>query len=681
MKKAKHKQQIYRRLNCHQRPCLLIMTGLLIVPVAGNGAEEFSTFRITNVEGNAQIRYLFDEQKRGSTGQPLTTETRPTYEEEIFIRAQGYAYHPNFLKFEIGGGPVFQQSEFNSNVGSNEDEETNFNFLTRLSFLEKKPYPVALFYNQTHPSLSVGLTGRFQQENINYGIDAALLQPLSPVALTLNLQRTESTGQGFDVIVDDTTDSGTLRAHRDYGSGNFFEITGNVTQSMSRSGNPALPIQDSRSRSNTTNFTSRNFFGHKQQLRLSTVATYNTVDTIIADQNQPFVRNIRILPDLRWNHTENLYSFYRYSLLESDNGPIETTNQNITAGAVYLKDDRLNTSFDVHADDNQSTGQRQEIYGATGSVNYKIPMAWGYVNLSGALRRDDTRQDADTFINVIDESHQFVGTATEVTLNNTFVDTASIIVRLSTNTTPLTLNIDYEIVPNGASIIIRRLVGGVINDNDTILVTYSYLSQGSNLRYISTEQNYQFSVDYHNWLNAYIRYRDLDNDLRQGTLNFPLNNVQSKTYGIKLHQRFWQTWEAGGEVQFQEQDEDIAPFERQSYDVYLQLPLKFITRSSLRVDAGRAKTDNLNSIEDSDLTRYSVRITTVPWLSTRAIYEARYEKDSGGSVREVRREHAISFQWRLRKLTFNAEARRTNEEQGDFERERTVIRAVLRRDF
>lgn len=661
--------------------CLIGVAWLLLCAPMRVSSEEISVVHITNVDGNAEVRYLFDEQKIGNVGEPKSEESRPTYEEEIFVRAQGYAYHPNLLRFEVGGGPIWQQSEFNSNLGSNRETEAELNFLTRLSFLEKKPYPFAVYYNQTHPSLSVGLTSRFQQENVNYGVDAALLEPVSPVELTLNAQTSETKGQGFDVVVDDTVDTVTLRARKTYNAGDFFEVVQNWNESVSLSGNPALPIQKAATDSNTTSMNARNFFGQRKKIRLSTVATYSTLDTVIADSNQPSVKNIRFLPDLRWDHSDNLYSFYRYNFLESENGPIKSTNQTLISGLVFLKGDRLNASVDVHAEDNKSTGQQQNIYGSNGSVNYKMPISWGALNMSAGLRYDENKQDAESLIPVLDEPQQFVGTATEVTLNNVFIEQASISVRLTNSTIPLILNSDYEIVPNGSLTIIRRLTGGVINDNDTILVTYNYLSQGENLRFNTLEQNYQFSLDYEDWMNTYIRYRNLNNKLSEGTLNFALNDIESTTYGVKLNKHFWQTWQAGGEAQFQDNKEDIAPFDREAYDVYMQMPVSFIDQSSLRLAAGLAQTDNLNSVEDSDIKRYSLRFFTRYSRNARFTYEARQEEDTGGTLRELRREHTANFQWRFRKLSFTVEARYTDDQQGDFSRERTVMRAILRRDL
>jgi len=661
--------------------CLISVFWLMMCASKHVNSAGIPGAHITNFDGNAQARYLFDEQKRGTVGQPQNEESRPTFEQEIFVRAQGFAYHPNLMRFEVGGGPVFQQSEFNSNVGSNSENEADFNFLTRLSFLEKKPYPVAFYYNQTHPSLSVGLTGRFQQENINYGLDAALLEPVSPVQLTLNAQKSETNGQGFDVIVDDTVETVTLRAHRAYNAGDFIELTQNWNQSLSLSGNPALPVQEASTDSNATSLNTRNFFGADKQIRLSTVATYSILDTVIADQKQPDIQNLRIFPDIRWNHSKKLYSFYRYNFQESENGPIETTNQNLVGGLVYLKNEHQNANVDVHAEDNKSTGQQQNIFGSNGSVSYLIPADWGALNMSAGLRLDNNTQDANRFITVIDESHQFFAGQTEVTLSNDFVEEDSISVRLNNSTIELTIDVDYELEFTGSVTIIRRLGAGAINDDDIILVTYNYLSQGEGLDYRTLEQNYQFGLDYEDWFNAFIRYRDLKNNLLAGTLNFPLNDIQSTTYGINLNKHFWQAWQAGAEAQFQDQKEDISPFERETYNIYLQMPVTFINQSSLRLSAGLAHTDNLSSVEDSDLTRYGMRFFMRRSRNSSFAYETSQEEDTGGSLRELRREHAANFQWRFRKLSFIVEARYTDEEQGTFERERTVMRAMLRRDF
>ena len=121
------------------------ITGLVALLASPVWAEEIAAFRMTSLEGEIAFRHYFDEQLGGNQGLPKTGETRSTNEGEVFLRANGYVYHPNLLKVELGGGPLLVQSNVASGGLSNSSNDLLYNLTTHLDFLEQKP---VLFYRE-----------------------------------------------------------------------------------------------------------------------------------------------------------------------------------------------------------------------------------------------------------------------------------------------------------------------------------------------------------------------------------------------------------------------------------------------------------------------------------------------------------------------------------------------------
>jgi len=630
-------------------------------------SEEIAPFRLTGIEGNVSLRYLRDEQSVGGS-----RESRTAFEEEIFVLTHSYFYHPNLIKMDLGVGPLFVQSDFESMAGSNQSDETLYNAIARFSFLEKKPYPFAIYYERLNPSVSTGLAQTFIQENTKYGFNFTLREPVSPVLINLEAFRQRSEGQGFDLIVDDTIEQATLRAYRSFGPGGYGQLVYQTNRRESRSGSPNLPIQETVTTTNSANFDSRYLFGSNRQYQLTNILTY------VTQEQFPTRRDLRFSPDLRVAHSETLNSFYRYGLLNGKQEGVETTNQSITAGLNHRPNENFSSTFDVHADDNETTGLTQQTYGVTGLVSYHRPIPVGSLQLSAGVRYDQNDRVATVSqVAVFGESQILTGT-TPVTLGNAFIVTATIVVSNITRTQTYVAGLDYEVIVIGSQTQIRRLIGGNILDGQQVLVDYEYLAGGT-AKYTLFDKNIQANVTLYRYYNVYARWRDADQTLKSGMPTIPLNSIQNIQVGARADYPFWQEWVVGGEVTFEDQKEDIASYDRESYDAYLQIPFPRFT--TLRISGRAVQVDNKTSTEDVDLTGYGIRFRSRPWPRASITAELSYETDVGGTTERRTWGRTLGAEWRIRQLTLTAEGRFVRERQGVFERERTLIRAIARRDF
>jgi len=661
-----------------QAACLPLFASL-IFPCQAQVAD-ITPFRLTGVEGFVTGRYIFDDYELKSSDSGRTFQTRPTFEQEINVLTHSYAYHPDFLNMDLGGGVLFSQQDFESDQGKNNSKDTLYNLTATLNFLESKPYPVRLYYKRSNPSVTTSLSGRFLVENTRYGVRASLLEPVSPVGLNVELFRFDSKGEGFDTSIDQSTDQAAIRAFKSYGGGNNLRVAYLLTETDSRSGSPALPIQQTVTTTRTTDVTALNLFGNRKQLRLTQLLTFTDQDLDIQTQPSTNLKDLRYISDLRWDHSETTRSFYQYRLLKSDRSDINTTAQSARAGAAYEPKQGLYGNADVHGEkeDQDFTNFRRTLYGALASGGYRRNLRYGSLQLGTTFLYDRTDQSSSAdIIRVFDENVTLSGT-TPVPLQNDFIVTGSVVVTNVPKTQTYIEGIDYTLRVIGSSTEIQRLIGGNIVDGQIVLVNYDYRSGGT-VKFDTFSQNYFASLDVFRYYSFSLRYRDLNQSVTSGRPTTPLNSIQNLYLSARVEYPLPRGWIVGAEVNYEDQDEDISPFTRTLYRANVETTLPRASR--LRLTGRREFVDNKLSLEDVDLTRFTATFTSRPWLRTMLKIEADFEEDTGGTQDRRRIGQNISLVWRYRQLQFTVWGENIENKQGDVTQDNTKIRAQLVRTF
>ena len=158
-----------RAVKLYPLAILLGVASFLPINAVGesHNGDDIKSFGLLNVSGHFRTGYLFDDRERG-TGSSSSFEQRATWEEVFFLLTESFIYHPGFLNMDFGGGPILVQQQFDSNLGETSHNDSLFNVLARLNFLELKTYPFSLYYQRSHPSVTTSLAGRFLTENDTY---------------------------------------------------------------------------------------------------------------------------------------------------------------------------------------------------------------------------------------------------------------------------------------------------------------------------------------------------------------------------------------------------------------------------------------------------------------------------------------------------------------------------------
>jgi hypothetical protein len=637
-------------------------------------AATITPFNVTGIEGHLDLRYFFDDYRSKSEGADEFFRRGSTFEERLYVLMHSYIYHPNFMRLDVGGGPVFFQNRFESSLQDDSYGDQFFDLDLRLNILEKKPYPLSLYYDEKHITTSPVSQDRLLLKSTRYGLDFALRRPAIPAEFRLNARNTRSQGVGATRVVDEDIDQVTLFLSGELGPNGDGSIRYSRTERRSATGSTALPVVPIDSTDDRWDVYTTHVFGDDEQITLYNRLTYNTRD------NRPSREAWHYFPSLRWRHSETLNTFYRYDFVQRQQEDVETTAHRGIMGFNHLAlDRRLQTDGDVHANANETDGFQEDSYGGRLALGYQQPLTeWMRLGLRGDWSYDffDREARSDS-IEVIGERIR-LDDAVPVSLRQTNVVRESISVSNEARTQIYLEDLDYRVIVVDDVTQLQRLPTGNIQDGEVVLVDYSSLTGGT-ASFTTIGQSYRGDLTLYERLRLYLQYRDSRQSLQSGEPTLPLNSVQDTLVGAKLDVPFWDGYSAGGQVEHEDYDADVGPYIRDRIDVYFQMPV--VWRGRLRLFANRTKTDRLDSPEDGDVTRYGARYNSRPWRRTDLSAEVERERDVGGTVPRENTRARLRLSWAYRKLRFDLTGYYNATRLSGSETDRARIEAILSRNF
>lgn len=634
-------------------------------------SEEINAFKLTDLSGELALRYLYDEQTVSQLGVEVKNDVRPTFQEELKLSSSSYIYHPNLLKMDISGSLLLDQSNYESIGSDTSTDKELINLNARFNFLKKKPYPVTVYYNRQNPSITTGVDGRFVQENIRYGIDASVMQPVSPLLVSLKAYHQTLQGESSDQIVDDDKKQATLRFYLAPAPGTHMELTHQDSQQVSNSGSPNLPIVERETGRTQTNFSSRDVFGSNKGIQLTTALSRKTQD------KYPAIDELSFSPALSWSHNKKLNSFYRFNFVDSTEEGLDKDVKKLDTGVTY-RSVLMNTGASLRAEDNVTSTVDSNLLGLKYNYSYTMPVVNGNVKFNFTSQYDIRDQVTDEdFIDVYGESHVLDG-INLVNLNRNNIEKLSIKVFNESRTQEFDEGTDYEISELGVQTRIVRVIGGNILDGQTVLVDYRY-ETGGTFAYDMATNNMNV-----NWLilksyDFYMRYTDTNIDLQEGTPSITLNSVKSVTAGIRVNKSLLNGIKFGGDIFQENREEDISPFKKQNIEAYVEMPLPQLT--NIRISTRHVIQDYENSVEDVDSEDLTIRIKSRPWLRGSMSWESSYKNDVGGTKPRLMLRHRLRLLWNIRQLAVGASINYRKEQLGSNRSDRWDAKITASRKF
>jgi hypothetical protein len=655
---------------------------------AGRGvctAQEIAPFRVTGVEGHAGVRSVRDEltseQGGSALGSGRTRQAQSDLREEVFVMTHSYAYHPNLVTFDVGGGPILQRGRFATESGETQSGDVLYNFTGRATFLRDKPYQASLFFDHLNPTLSIAPGEVLTQENTQYGMSVAVLEPVTPLPMHLNASRSHFKGVGAGRVVDDQIERVSVNASRSYGRIGSSNFQIQSIRQESQSGSPNLAIQASSSDTQSVNVDTRLQFGADRQYELTNLVSHSTQAYTLESGSLPERKDTRVLFDLRGRHSDKLQSFAQLNYSSSVQGDSSYTLNSAAAGMTFRPVPDLAAGLGVRGEDSSTGPASVRSRGVDASLHYQRPLPFGAVQASYLARYDQREQRSSApSTNIIGERATLAGTSV-VPLARMHVIPGSVVVTNATRTQTFSEGRDYQLTSLGVETRLQRLVGGAIVDGQEVLIDYAF-DLGGTFSYTQRDQTASLNWGFARYFNLYVRRYDSLPHLTEGEPSFPLNEIRSTLYGARtdVPLRWYVEAAVGWSFEHETRHETIAPYRRQAAEAYAQSQDPFFATGHLRIATRRVQVDYENSLQDIELHGWDLRYWVRFW-GVELSADAGYEIDTGAPVTRRRSIAAARAQWRYRKLALSLELGRTHEVQGELETRRLQVQMLGRRDF
>jgi len=656
---------------------LALSPGIPVAAVADyHTVDDIKPFGLLDVSGHIRTGYLFDDRERDSTVSG-SFERQTSWEEELYLLTESFIYHPGFLNMDIGGGPIFAQQQFDSPSGEMSNDETLFNFLARLNFLELKNYPFSLYYQRSHPSVTTSLAGRFLTENDAYGVNGRVFDLFGgSTSLRFDAQNRMADGAALGAVVDEETDTASVLVETSFRDSDRLELRYDWFDTMSGSGSPGLPIFRSTISQEIGEIRSRNFFGRDDRFEIFQVLRRLQQET--ESVNSTSLENQDYLADFRWRFSEQTRSYFRYRRNDREHTFSDSKSQDFEFGVVGQASESIKYDAVAEHASAEQTGFDREESAIRGSLNYSREFGFGTAGLSGSLRGARTDQRSGIAgIPVFDESHVLNGT-TPIDLANDFAVGGSVIVSNAVRTQVFVEGLDYRLLVIGSATSIQRLIGGNITDGETIVVDYTYETSGT-AEFDTTGASISLNVGFLNTLNAFLHFDMQDTNLRNGAFTNPINDRDSLEFGISASNQFLDGWSLNGQFRHRDQDEEISPFVSDALDVSLATSLRGTWK--LTISGSLAIVDYENSVEDVDQVTYRLGLSGRLMRSMQLSYDAGYLSDTGGTLSRTQLQHRLNFQWAYRQVRFVLRGQYSDDELGPTKRNDTQVTAQVTRHF
>jgi len=649
--------------------------------------DEIAPFRMTGIDGTLSLQYIDDAQKSGSTN---TTNSSTTLREELLINTHSYFYHPNLLKMDLGGGPVWAQNQVESANTVTKGNAKLYNLSGRLMFLEQKPYSLTAYYDHLNPTFSTSVGQSFIQTNTKYGSTLTLRDPWFPFLFTLDNSRQLTNGEGLSWVTNEEIKQSTAKMYRSNNTGGHAQLVLQATHQNSSSGNPnpTLAITPNTIDSENATFDTRFLFGDNQQITntnniIANNLSYVQSGVILEHKDFSFV------PYVFWQHSDEFSSFYNYNLYKSIDHHVDTTNQSAKTGANYQFKNGLYLNGDLHGDRSNTYALKQDSYGTNFKVKYNQTLSTeSSFQLGANINYDEKdRLAIAALVNTFGEQQLLSGTIA-TPLAHEFIDITTIQVFNLTRTqlycpdiSPLPAGCtvaDYRIFVIGSLTQIQRLATGNILDGQSLLVDYAFQT-GGDAKFTSRDWGLQANLTVLSNLSLFANYRQLDFRLITGAPTLPMNPIRNTQYGMRIDQPLQLGFSVGAEVVFENQDEVLAPYRRDSYTSYVQSP-RYL-HSTLRLSGRKTSVNYLNSTENVKVSGWSARLNTGPWENAVMTAEYNHEQDDGGSLPRSQDLLTLGLNWQFRELILRGEGMRSQETQSNYLREYSRLRVLLIRSF
>jgi hypothetical protein len=658
------------RLARWTRALAVFVTCAPLIVLDPGGADAQRLFRLGRWEGAAEVGVSGDREKTTVRGGESTSTDRTRYDEQVTIRNSGaYVLDPRVVNStaSLTFGLFQERDHSDSTASSSSGTLLGYSFDT-LVFAEK-PYSGTIFANRSESVVSREFGGRSDIVFENRGATVTLredsllkdhgilhFRSMLGARQEVTDETTSVLGQRF--VRNETRTIATYEASKGFETSDL-DFRYEFDDVEERRG----PLAGFQSHTAALNYTLD--FGRDLNKRWESRVTY------VARTGLARATLLSADEDLRIDHTETLFSDYRYLFTRNEVETGVTTTQTGLVRAQERFYRNLTTSGLVQGT-LQDLPQGQHRSGAAQvDVQYERTLPWrgrAFASAGGRYQVDDNRFSVSR-VDVVDESHAApipLGGDAGFTLANPFAIAATVVVvdtrggaRL-----PTTLGIDYVLDRQGdVTRIVPLASSAVILPGDPLVVSYSF-EVNPNIEFSTVSWHGTAGVDF-NWIALNVAHEQSDQTLLSGRNADLLEDRRVDTARVDLRGE-WDVLRAVASAQYRVEDSTRLKFTSEELGQFISYRPYY----GLTLSLSGQETFTDFTLPHRRSTSYSARAELV-WTGWRGLFvngfaEYRVSEDSqlpSESVRQV----GLRARWTRGKLEVAPDVSWNERARGDVE--------------
>lgn len=488
-----------------------------------NGFSLLSQIHPAGIDGDLQFGYELDR-RRTSLGDGETSKfERMNFTERLRLLQRWIIFDPRLVKLATGGTFGLFQEPFSSDGVDQENRGKLLGYELGASLLPVKPYRLDVFASRSLDTLTREFAGSSELLRESQGARLSLREVV-PIASTLLVRRDRIAQDLRFASLFDRREEQRLTALYE---GNWLGEVTDVNLGYE------FDDVDDRAAGGLDFQTHQSHLSHAVHfgpyLEKSLGSRANLFERIGGTGS----RSAQLAEDLRIDHTEKLFTNYRYNLSYFSIGDIQTTSHAGGLGAHQRVFESLTAGLDLQATTTSLEQGDTLGWGGIADLGYskKIPLGGRFTAAGNTLYRIDDQDVPRGEFFIVGERHAF-GATQEFFLQNPRVDLSSIVISDETGTMVFQEGFDYTLSEIGDRIQVRRIVGGRISEGQAVLVDYRFVTAPS-LNFSTNAYGVNTSVAF-NWISVYYRQQQSFQDLLSGGDSTFLDRVFDETTGVDL---------------------------------------------------------------------------------------------------------------------------------------------------
>ena len=655
---------------------LLICTCLAVAqnanePIIFGQREKRDVLTLYNTFAAIELTYRYTRDEIDPNNQPSQKFIEHRVEETFTLQTQGAVVHPNLVELNLAGTFGLTQQW----LSNDQQNETNFGTIieydVEATFLRKEEAPVTVYARRTQNTVDRTFGPTFDNTIQTEG--AIVDWHNKTVPTRLEAFHSDQTQSGLDINnTEFDLSQNSFIWHSEYRPSQRQIWSWDYTLNQIHETTTGLPSNDFVT--NDAALSHSIDFGYKDRSHLSSLLSYfNQSGDFPYDQ-------------LRWDerlllaHNDNFETNYHYTFLDQTVNDVDQTTNRGEVGFTHRLYKSLITQAWVGVEDiNRSDGSDSLTTFAHVDWDYHKSVPLG--SLAAFLAVNWSRADNSQQIQVtqiVNESHTFndpfpiVLTRQGINANTIRVtDTSDIIVFLPGS--------DYVVTDFGTRVEIQRVIGGRINNGQTVLLDYLIEPQGKNVtntNSFSVGGRYDIERGPLRGLSLYSRFTDQHQDIdASDSLTFTPNSYTDTVIGAEY--RFWKMT-LGAEQEWY--DSTLYPFNATRFfarytDRYSQDTSALLSASYAIVDYPDSN-DRLNLLLLSGT--LSHRFTHELYGFASVLYQDEQD-DLRGSTRGL--EEQVELNWQRRQTTVYVLFRNSDLSTDFQDTSFQIVRVGIRREF